>query len=72
MALPAHGSLYLARAGTVVRHRLEGDLGRGEPNLHQVFGQVIEFLTGAPEFQGKMFIPLSILIVGGGIFRLVL
>ena len=36
MALPAHGSLYLARARPLVRHRLEGNAGRSEYNFREI------------------------------------
>ncbi len=33
MDVPAHAVPHLARAGFVVRHRLEGDAGGGEPDF---------------------------------------
>ncbi len=34
--IPAHAGLYLARAGHLVRHRLEGNFGRGERDFREV------------------------------------
>ena len=57
MALPAHAGLYLARAGPLVRHRLEGNPGRSQPDFREVFlsGEIKPFV--AADVRGLILFP---------------
>ena len=51
MALSAHAGLHLARAGAVVRHRLEGDARGGEPHLREAGLGLMPFGNSPAESQ---------------------